>query len=181
VRERLRDLSLHLVLVTKSGPEPPLVKAPAGGDLTPTISDTPAATITQLLASLPTRDIHFLRLGVDKAVGLLEGVDLWRFRPWVILVRTAVPGSDEGPSSAALEQAWRNAGYLRARFDGRSIFFVAEEHRNLLPALCAALQEDSTSAAAPMSRLARSVYDFVPPVTKPAPRSLWRFMAKFGA
>jgi hypothetical protein len=190
VRERSRDLSLHLTLVAKSCPEPVLAKPSAGGDLTPTISDTPAATITQLLASLPTRDIHFLRLGVDKAVALLEGVDLCRFRPWVILVRIAVPGSEEGPSSAALEQAWRNAGYLRALFDGRSIFFVAEEHRNLFPALCTALQEDSTSAAAPMltpsaaaspvSRLARSVSDFVPPFTRPALRSLQRFMTRFG-
>jgi glycosyltransferase involved in cell wall biosynthesis len=188
VRERARDLSLQLILVAKSDAEPLLPKLSEEPGDTPMISYGPAATLTQLLASLPAREIHFLRLGfASNATRLLEGIDLCPFRPWVILVSAVVPGCNG--LSVAWEQPWRNYGYLRALSDGHNIFFVAEEHRDLLGALCAAPSDGSAriaprtlkryAVASPMLRLICS--GFVARFGKPALGYLRRFMIRLGA
>ena len=184
-RERPRDLSLHLDVVAGPGPDP-AEPSPARDD-GPAFSGAPAATLAQLLASLPSRDIHVLRLGFDaEAAGLLDGIGLWRPRPWVVLVREAAPGRDDGPGTASA-QAWRNGGYLRALSDGCHAYFVAQEHRDLLPAFRAALPDEATSMAAPtpgpamarlMSGLARSASGLAPPFARPVLRRFRSFMIR---
>ncbi|SEO21123.1 hypothetical protein SAMN05428959_105374 [Duganella sp. CF517] len=67
--------------------------------------------------------LHVLRLGEADA---LDGLDLERWRPWIIVLRAA------GTAPLAALAAAR---YALAHADGHSQFYVADEHRALAPAL----------------------------------------------
>lgn len=96
-------------------------------DLVTTASASPA-----LSASLADRGIslvHFLRLGSEpSAVEDLDGLDLERLRPWILLLPSSGTGSDQ-PSRA--EGILVAARYRPVWFDGVHRFFVAEEHETV--------------------------------------------------
>ena len=63
----------------------------------------------------------------------LSGLDLQRWRPWVLVVEATRPNSTE-PSHEAWERYLTEAGYSFCLFDGLSRFYVAAEHREALEA-----------------------------------------------
>ena len=85
-----------------------------------------------------TGDIHFLSVDTEGAEGaVLTGLDLTRFRPWVLVVEATRPQSSE-PSHQDWEHLVVSAGYRFVLFDGLSRFYVAQEHADeLAPRLSA--------------------------------------------
>jgi hypothetical protein len=81
-------------------------------------------------------DIHFMVVdtaGSERTV--LAGVDLRRWRPWVLVVRAAAPNSSQ-QTPHQWEHLVLDAGYEFCLFDGVSRFYVAAEHAGWLrPAL----------------------------------------------
>lgn len=74
-------------------------------------------------------DIHFLKIDVEGHEELvLQGIDLKKWRPWIILVET--------PFNR--DQVWEKiiieAHYRAILFDGLNTFYLAEEHMNLAEA-----------------------------------------------
>jgi FkbM family methyltransferase len=75
--------------------------------------------------------IHFLKIDVEGAEKLvLAGLDLQKFRPWIILVEATKPLSAE-PSYQDWEFDLLSRGYHFAYFDGLNRFYVSQEHPEL--------------------------------------------------
>lgn len=83
----------------------------------------------------PDDPIHLLVVDAEVlAPSLVAGLDLRRWRPWVLVVGWAdPPGAEPGPG--AWEADVLAAGYRPCLFDGLSRFYVADEHADLAPAL----------------------------------------------
>lgn len=97
----------------------------------------PAVTLDGLLARYrPTGAIHLLSIDVEGAeTAVLAGLDLGRFRPWLLLIEATRPGSPS-PAHAGWEPGVLDAGYRLAYADGVNRFYVAREHADrLLPRL----------------------------------------------
>jgi FkbM family methyltransferase len=65
---------------------------------------------------------------------VLQGLDLRRWRPWVLVVEAVRPGSQQ--------RAWQewedlvlSSGYVYAAFDGLNRFYVSPDHLELVPGL----------------------------------------------
>lgn len=73
--------------------------------------------------------IHFLKIDVEgHEESVLRGLDLERWRPWIIVIETPF---DRNP---AWESLIINAAYRFVQFDGLNSFYLAEEHLNLIGA-----------------------------------------------
>jgi hypothetical protein len=75
-------------------------------------------------------DIHFLSIDArGDEVAVLGGIDLPRWRPWVVAVTSAAP--DSGPLTHDERDALvTGAGYHLALFDGLTRFYVASEREH---------------------------------------------------
>lgn len=76
-------------------------------------------------------EIHFLKIdveGLEKSV--LEGIDLKRFRPWIVVVEATMPGSDE-EGVPLWEPLLLTQGYNFAYADGINRFYIAVEKKEL--------------------------------------------------
>lgn len=96
-----------------------------------------ASTLTRILedAGDEVHEIHFMVIDLEGAEErAIEGLDLQRWRPWVLVVEATRPNSTI-PSHQAWEQSVIDAGYSLCLFDGLSRFYVAREHREALEAL----------------------------------------------
>jgi FkbM family methyltransferase len=93
----------------------------------------PQVALTDLLAEhRPVGDIHLLSVdveGAEKAV--LEGLDLSRFRPWLMILESTVPNRFE-ENFAEWESLVLGRGYQFAYYDAVNRFYVADEHADLL-------------------------------------------------
>jgi FkbM family methyltransferase len=87
--------------------------------------------LTDICLEYHTAPIHFLNIdveGTEKQV--LEGLDLSRIRPWIILLESTIPRT-------AIEdyESWEpillKAGYHFVYFDGLNRFYTADEHKEL--------------------------------------------------
>lgn len=77
-------------------------------------------------------DIHFMSVDVEGAEpAVMRGIDLTKYRPWVLLVESTAPLST-ARTVGPWESQVLDAGYRRTLFDGLSTFFVAEEHADQL-------------------------------------------------
>ncbi|PWF49011.1 FkbM family methyltransferase [Massilia glaciei] len=79
--------------------------------------------------------IHFLKIDVEGfEAEVLRGMDLKRWRPWIMLIEATRPGSRESN-----HQGWEPLvlahGYRLAWFDGLNRYYVADEHAELQAAL----------------------------------------------
>lgn len=91
----------------------------------------PVTTLNRVLHQHPPGPVHFLKIdagGAEKAV--LEGVDLARLRPWIIVVKAVEPGTN-----VLAEREWQPvlaaANYVRCLFDGVNAFYCAAEHADV--------------------------------------------------
>lgn len=97
--------------------------------------EVPSATVDQILAEAGFEgDLHFVVIdteGTEAAV--LEGFDLARWRPWVLVIEATEPNSTR-QSHSEWESTVLAAGYEFCLFDGLSRFYVAAEHAEQLRA-----------------------------------------------
>ncbi len=93
----------------------------------------PVLTLDAVLAGhLGNRALHLISIdveGMEREV--LLGLDLKKYRPWVMVVEATIPGTPM-PSHDKWESLILNSGYSMAYFDGVNRFFLSHEKRNLL-------------------------------------------------
>lgn len=88
-------------------------------------------TLTRVCERFHVAAIHFLKIdveGAEKAV--LKGADFDKIRPWIILVESTLPLSQEA-SYSDWEPLLLEAGYEYVYFDGLNRFYIAREHESL--------------------------------------------------
>nr|WP_315255739.1 FkbM family methyltransferase [uncultured Duganella sp.] len=95
----------------------------------------PLRTLNNICAEHVRGDIHFLKIDVEGFEGeVLRGLDLAKWRPWILVVEATLPGSRE-----TNHETWEGMilprGYHFAYFDGLNRYYVAEEHKELLAVL----------------------------------------------
>jgi FkbM family methyltransferase len=79
-------------------------------------------------------DVHFMSVSTEGSeMDVLCGIDLARWRPWVLTVETAVVVGEPSSRSDIAERV-SSAGYRLCLFDGLSCFFAAEERGEELAA-----------------------------------------------
>jgi FkbM family methyltransferase len=84
---------------------------------------------------LAGRGIHFLKIDVEGfEAEVLAGLDLTRWRPWVLVIEATLPQSTE-LSYEAWDGGVVAAGYEFTLFDGLNRFYVAKEHLELVSLL----------------------------------------------
>ena len=91
----------------------------------------PVLTLDQILEKYVKGPIHFLKIDVEGGEkNALNGLNLSRWRPWILVVEATVPNSSElnfdewDPLVLAAE-------YEMVYFDGLNRFYVAREHSTL--------------------------------------------------
>jgi FkbM family methyltransferase len=96
-------------------------------------AEMPTRTLDDILAQSgwTGTEIHFLSIdaeaGADgSAADILQGLDLQRWRPWVLVVGSSTPNGD-GTTQPDWEKTVGAAGYAFRLFDGLSRFYVAPE------------------------------------------------------
>lgn len=92
----------------------------------------PVVTLNQVLADLhPSGEIHCMSIDVEGFEGqVLQGLDRTRFRPWLMVLESVVPGSPN-PNHQGWEPMLLESGYDFVYFDGANRFYVAKEHAEL--------------------------------------------------
>ena len=146
---RPRDVTLQIALGTERGEAPfyriagsglstldPKIAAKhqaAGLDVTAGLIAT--LTLAEVCALYAPAEVHFLKIDVEGAErAVLEGADLVRFRPWIILVEATAPNSTD-QTHEAWEPLLDEADYRFIWFDGLNRYYVADErHAQLEPA-----------------------------------------------
>ena len=86
-------------------------------------------TLTKILDDMrPDGDIHFCKIDAEGySRQVLEGLDLKRYRPWVFVVESAVPGTRK-PSFEDWEHILINNGYEVAMVDTYNRYYVDRGH-----------------------------------------------------
>ncbi len=88
----------------------------------------PVARLTSICEQHQVSEIHFLKIDVEGAeLPVLQGLDLKRFRPWIILVESTLPNS-QIENYEDWDQLLTDQGYHHVYFDGLNRFYVADEH-----------------------------------------------------
>lgn len=101
--------------------------------------DVPQRTLTGLLDAhlAPGQPIHFLKIDVEgHETAVVRGLDISRYRPWVILIESTHPNSPE-ETARSWEPFLTAAGYRSIYWDGLNRFYLAAEHEDLAPAFSA--------------------------------------------
>lgn len=97
----------------------------------------PATTLNKIFEDYVHSQIHFLKIDVEGYENVvLQGLDLRRWRPWILVLEATIPNSKEQNPDFP-HDALAASGYTFAYFDGLNRFYVAEEHAELLPAFAA--------------------------------------------
>jgi FkbM family methyltransferase len=97
------------------------------------VSETVAmVSLNSVLTQLrPEGDIHLLSIDVEGAeYDVLLGLDLQRFRPWLLVIESTLPGMTV-TNYEHWEPLLLNAGYDFVYFDAVNRFYVAKEHAEL--------------------------------------------------
>ena len=92
----------------------------------------PVRTLNDVLAEhLADRVLHLMSIdveGMEKEV--LEGLDLQRYRPWLMVLEAVTPGTPE-PNHESWEPILLANDYHLVYFDGVNRFYLAQEHLDL--------------------------------------------------
>lgn len=92
---------------------------------------TPVMRLDTILGEYGAGEIHFLKIdveGVEKAV--LDGCDLTKWRPWVLVIEATAPLSQKVVSDL-WEPGVLTADYTKVYFDGLNNYYVSSEHPEL--------------------------------------------------
>ena len=91
----------------------------------------PVTRLTDIIAAHHSGPIHFLKIDVEGAEReVLQGLDLDKLRPWIILVEATLPNLPTG-NHDAWEPILLAGRYEFAYFDGMNRFYVASERSEL--------------------------------------------------
>lgn len=91
-------------------------------------------TLNSILEQHLVGDIHFLKVDVEGAEkDVLKGLDLSRFRPWIVVVESTEPLSQQ-ENFEEWESLIVDFDYEMVYFDGLNRFYLAVEHRELAAA-----------------------------------------------
>ena len=120
--------TLHTIAETGLSTFDPKIAArhrAAGWDTNET--GVPTLTLAKILEDCAPSTIHFLKIDVEGAeLEVLEGMNLDRVRPWIILIEATEPFS-----TVSTRDNWEHLvtgqGYQFAYFDGLNCFYVADE------------------------------------------------------
>lgn len=98
-------------------------------------TEVPMRTLTGICADHAPATIHFLKIDVEGfEAEVLRGMDLRRWRPWILVVEATLPNS-----TVTNHEHWEHlvlsCGYQFAFFDGLNRYYVADEQAHLLPVL----------------------------------------------
>lgn len=86
-----------------------------------------ARRLDDVIDELGIKEIHFLKIDVEGAETLvLQGIDLNRIRPWIILIEATEPQT-EIPTHKYWESLIVERGYDFVYFDGLNRFYLAKE------------------------------------------------------
>ena len=95
----------------------------------------PLRTLNAICEEHVSGEIHFLKIDVEGFEGeVLRGLDLRRWRPWVLVVEATMPNSRE-TNHETWEYLVVGSDYDFAYFDGLNRYYVAREHGELLGSL----------------------------------------------
>jgi len=94
----------------------------------------PVRTLTEICNQYAHGEIHFLKVDVEGFEALvLKGGNFFIHRPWVVVVEATKPNTQ-----IEIHQEWENnltsADYSFVYADGVNRFYIADEHKELLPA-----------------------------------------------
>src|SRR5690606_4763100 len=82
------------------------------------VLEVPVRTLTDVLNEHAPGTIHFLKVDVEGFERqVLEGLDLGRYRPWILVIESTLPNSTE-ERYADWEPLVTGSGYRFAYFDG---------------------------------------------------------------
>jgi FkbM family methyltransferase len=91
-------------------------------------------TLTEICKTYHCSPIHFLKIDVEGAEKkVLEGIDLSKTRPWIIVVESTLPNT-QIEDYEDWEPILVAGKYEYVYFDGLNRFYVAQEHPELLTA-----------------------------------------------
>ncbi len=92
----------------------------------------PQKTMTSILEEVQPTEIHFLKIDVEGyELEVIRGLDLKKFRPWIILAEATIPNSSE-LNFHDWEQLLYAENYQFCYFDGLNRYYVAAEHQSLM-------------------------------------------------
>lgn len=150
--ERPRDINIHAFASNRSGLTAffHIPKDPGLSTFDPSIAENhraagyelekrvvPTVTLNEVLDLHRVETMHFLKIDVEGAEKVvIEGIDLAKHRPWIILVESTLPNS-QTPSHESFENLLSGAGYRFCYFDGLNRFYVCHERFDTLAALVA--------------------------------------------
>lgn len=96
--------------------------------------EVPALRLDDICDRLNVSEIHFLKIDVEGTEGaVLDGIDLNRLRPWVILLESTEPNSTV-PTHEQWEGTLTTYGYVFVYFDGLNRYYVPKERAGQLKA-----------------------------------------------
>lgn len=91
----------------------------------------PVITLTEVCKTYHVAPIHFLKIDVEgHEKSVLEGIDFSIIRPWIIIVESTFPLTQE-QSYESWEELLKAADYEVVYFDGLNRFYVAKEQEEL--------------------------------------------------
>ena len=93
--------------------------------------DVDLMTMDEVLKVAPPEHIHWAKIDVEGAErAVLEGFDLKKWRPWVLVVEATKPVSTE-----VVHDEWEHliieAGYSLALFDGLNRYYISPDHHEV--------------------------------------------------
>ena len=101
----------------------------------PRKTKTPTIRLSSICEQYSQADIHFMKIDVEGAEeAVLRGLNLEKFRPWILLIEANLPNSTQ-ESYTKWEERILAANYQFAYSDGLNRFYVAQEHPELLQEL----------------------------------------------
>jgi FkbM family methyltransferase len=145
-QDRPRDINLNIAILDRDGTVDFLEDASDLGTSRVDNSTAPARASERSIRSVPCarldsvlaahaagRLINFMKIDVEGAEdSIIRSTDWRKIRPQVLVIEAVAPWTND-----LVSQNWEpvllSAGYKRAYFDGLNLFFVAEEHADLLP------------------------------------------------
>jgi len=99
-----------------------------------TASGVEVRTLDDICAQFAPADIHFVKVDVEGTEkDVLAGLDLQRWRPWILVIEATVPGT-QVENHEQWEDLVLGRDYRFAYADGLNRFYVAQEREALLAA-----------------------------------------------
>lgn len=91
----------------------------------------PSLRLSDVFDQYKISTIHFLKIDVEGGEKeVLQGIDLQKARPWIILVEATEPNSTT-PSFQKWEHYLLETSYTRVYFDGFNRYYLSEDHPEL--------------------------------------------------